>query len=45
MEHLLNPVTVFGERAIIEMDDKRKNIPVIPNSKIRLFKNGVEQEQ
>ncbi|KGU05231.1 compass component bre2 [Candida albicans P87] len=44
MEHLLNPVTVFGERAIIEMDDKRKNIPVIPNSKIRLFKNGVEQE-
>ena len=44
MEHLLNPVTVFGEKAIIEMDDKRKNIPVIPNSKIRLFKNGVEQE-
>ena len=33
MEHLLNPVTVFGEKAIIEMDDKRKNIPVIPNSR------------
>ncbi|KAL6451610.1 ash2 Set1 complex component ash2 [Candida maltosa Xu316] len=44
MEHLLNPVTVFGEKAVIEQDDKTENIPVIPNSKIRFFKNGVEQE-
>lgn len=44
MEHLLNPVTVFGEKAIIEMDDKTKNIPIIPESRIRVFKNGIEQE-
>ncbi|KAI5968972.1 ASH2 [Candida margitis] len=44
MDHLLNPITVFGEKAIIEMDDKTKNIPVIANSKIRVFKNGVEQD-
>ncbi|CAK9441558.1 uncharacterized protein LODBEIA_P54260 [Lodderomyces beijingensis] len=42
MDHLLNPVTVFGEKAIIEMDDKTKNIPVIAGSKIRVFKNGKE---
>lgn len=44
MEHLLNPVTVFGEKAIIEMDDKTKNIPIIPNSRIRIFKNGIEKD-
>lgn len=44
MDHLLNPITVFGEKAVIEMDDKTKNIPVIANSKIRIFKNGVEQD-
>ncbi|KAI3404760.2 ASH2 [Candida oxycetoniae] len=43
MDHLLNPVTVFGEKAVIEMDDKTKNIPVIAQSKVRFFKNGVEQ--
>ncbi|KAI5949043.1 ASH2 [Candida theae] len=44
MDHLLNPITVFGEKAVIEMDDKTKNIPVIANSRIRVFKNGVEQD-
>ncbi|KAG5417759.1 ASH2 [Candida metapsilosis] len=44
MDHLLNPITVFGEKAIIEMDDKTKNIRVIANSKIRVFKNGIEQD-
>ena len=44
MDHLLNPITVFGEKAVIEMDDKTKNIPVITNSKIRVFKNGIEQD-
>lgn len=43
MDHLLNPVTVFGEKAIIEMDDKTKNIPIIANAQIRVFKNGIEQ--
>lgn len=43
MDHLLNPITVFGEKAILESDDKTKNIPIIPNSRIRIFKNGVEQ--
>lgn len=38
MEHLLNPVTVFGERAI---PDKEKFQPAkLPNSSITLFVNG-----
>ncbi|KAI5958713.1 ASH2 [Candida pseudojiufengensis] len=45
MDHLLNPITVFGEKAIIEMDDKTKNIPIISNSKIVLYKNGVKQNE
>jgi COMPASS component BRE2 len=47
MEHLLNPVTIFGEKAVLEKDhdtEKVKNLPVIPNSKITIFKNGVQQE-
>ncbi|ODV87273.1 hypothetical protein CANARDRAFT_26688 [[Candida] arabinofermentans NRRL YB-2248] len=38
MEHLLNPVTVFGEKAI---PDKEKFKPCrLPQSSITLFKNG-----
>ncbi|CDK27280.1 unnamed protein product [Kuraishia capsulata CBS 1993] len=38
MEHLLNPVTVFGEKAI---PDKDKFKPAtLPDSKIVVFKNG-----
>lgn len=38
MEHLLNPVTVFGERAI---PDKEKFQPAkLPNSSITLYVNG-----
>ncbi|KAG7660908.1 ASH2 [[Candida] subhashii] len=43
MEHLLNPITVFGETAVLESDDKTKDIPIIPNSRVRIFKNGKEQ--
>ncbi|CCE73093.1 Piso0_000110 [Millerozyma farinosa CBS 7064] len=45
MDHLLNPVTVFGEKAILENANNTKeslNIPTIPNSKIRVFKNGID---
>ncbi|EGW31118.1 uncharacterized protein SPAPADRAFT_52290 [Spathaspora passalidarum NRRL Y-27907] len=45
MDHLLNPITVFGEKAVLENDDKTKSIPIIPNSRIRLFKNGIEQQE
>ncbi|RLV93509.1 Set1 complex component ash2 [Spathaspora sp. JA1] len=44
MDHLLNPITVFGEKAVLENDDKTKSIPIIPNSKITIFKNGIEQK-
>lgn len=46
MDHLLNPVTVFGEKAVLESSknliDSSKNLPIIPNSKITVFKNGIE---
>lgn len=45
MEHLLNPVTVFGEKAILENNAhsiENKDIPIIPNSRITVFKNGVK---
>ncbi|KAK6462542.1 putative subunit of the compass histone methyltransferase complex [Scheffersomyces coipomensis] len=47
MDHLLNPVSIYGEKAILEKDSADKqieNLPIIPNSKIRIFKNGVEQK-
>ncbi|ODV97575.1 hypothetical protein PACTADRAFT_93 [Pachysolen tannophilus NRRL Y-2460] len=38
MQHLLNPVTVFGEKAI---PDKDKFKPaILPNSKLSFYKNG-----
>lgn len=41
MDHLLYPVTVFGERAV---RDKKKFKPAkLPNSKITLYKNGVNR--
>lgn len=41
MDHLLNPVTVFGERAILEKNnDTKPALPTIPNSKIVIYKNG-----
>ncbi|ODV78744.1 uncharacterized protein CANTADRAFT_7087 [Suhomyces tanzawaensis NRRL Y-17324] len=45
MDHLLNPVTIFGEKAVLEDSDGKllANIPKIPKSKITIFKNGVKQ--
>lgn len=47
MEHLLNPVTIFGEKAVLENVEQEsknaENLPRIPGSRIRIFKNGVEQ--
>lgn len=40
MDHLLNPVTVFGEKAFLETVDKPPTLPTIPQSKITVFKNG-----
>lgn len=44
MDHLLNPVIVFGEKAILEeknnLTHASKNLPIIPNSKIVVYKNG-----
>jgi COMPASS component BRE2 len=41
MDHLLNPVTVFGEKAILEsINNMQAQIPTIPDSKIVVFKNG-----
>lgn len=40
MDHLLNPVTVFGEKAFLETVDKPPTLPTIPKSKITVFKNG-----
>lgn len=40
MDHLLNPVTVFGEKAILETNDKPPTLPTIPKSRITVFKNG-----
>ncbi|CUM54471.1 uncharacterized protein AC631_04086 [Debaryomyces fabryi] len=45
MDHLLNPVTVFGEKAILENAGNSReatNLQTIPNSKITVFKNGIE---
>lgn len=45
MDHLLNPVTVFGEKAILENavnSGEATNLQNIPNSKISVFKNGIE---
>lgn len=41
MEHLLNPVTVFGEKAVLESASKQPTLPTIPNSRIEVFNNGV----
>lgn len=41
MDHLLNPVTVFGERAVLEKNnDTKPSLPTIPNSRIVVYKNG-----
>ncbi|OWB73119.1 hypothetical protein B5S31_g2851 [[Candida] boidinii] len=38
MEHLLNPVTVFGEKAVPDVD--RFKPALLPDSKIVVYKNG-----
>lgn len=40
MDHLLNPVTVFGEKAILEKADAQPSMPTIPGSRIDVYKNG-----
>ncbi|GEQ67301.1 hypothetical protein JCM33374_g965 [Metschnikowia sp. JCM 33374] len=41
MDHLLNPVTVFGETAVLERNaDAQPTIPTIPESRIVVYKNG-----
>ncbi|WPK24409.1 hypothetical protein PUMCH_001682 [Australozyma saopauloensis] len=41
MDHLLNPVTVLGEKAVLEQEkDSKAPLPVIPNSQIVVYKNG-----
>lgn len=41
MDHLLNPVTVLGEKAVLEQDrDTKPTIPTIPESRIIVYKNG-----
>lgn len=48
MNHLLNPVTVFGEKAVIEQELQLRllaNLPRIPQSKITVFKNGVAMDR
>lgn len=45
MELLLNPVTVFGEHAVVDNAKQSReslNLYVIPNSRIKVFKNGIE---
>ena len=41
MDHQLNPVTVFGERAVMA-STAESEIPTIPGSRIVVYKNGVE---
>lgn len=41
MDHLLNPVTVFGEKAVLETSTDTPKVPTIPGLKITMFKNGV----
>ncbi|CAN3474644.1 hypothetical protein DICA0_B05314 [Diutina catenulata] len=48
MEHLLNPVSMVGERAVVENETNNRlseNLPRIPRSRVRFFKNGVESAQ
>lgn len=41
MDHLLNPVTVLGEKAVLEQDrDSKPPLPTIPDSRIIVYKNG-----
>lgn len=41
MEHLLNPVTVFGEKAFLEQHATSvSNLPTIPGSRVVVYKNG-----
>ncbi|OBA19347.1 hypothetical protein METBIDRAFT_46522 [Metschnikowia bicuspidata var. bicuspidata NRRL YB-4993] len=41
MDHLLNPVTVFGETAVLEKKpDAQPPVPTIPDSRIVVYKNG-----
>lgn len=40
MDHLLNPVTVFGETAVLEKNLAKPSLPAIPGSKIVVYKNG-----
>lgn len=40
MDHLLNPVQVFGEKAVLEQMDAKPDLPTIPNSRIDVYKNG-----
>lgn len=48
MDHLLNPVTLFGEKAFVENENQinsmASNLPLIPGGKVRIFKNGAEQK-
>lgn len=42
MDHLLNPVVVFGEKAVLEKKlDLQPKLPKIPDSHVRIYKNGV----
>lgn len=41
MDHLLNPVTVLGEKAVLEQErDSKQPIPTIPDSRIIVYRNG-----
>lgn len=41
MDHLLNPVTVMGEKAVLEQEkDSKPPLPTIPDSRIVVYKNG-----
>lgn len=40
MDHLLNPVTVFGEKAVLEKSSSKPSVPEIPKSRVVVFKNG-----
>lgn len=41
MDRLLNPVTVLGEKAVLDQDkDSKPPLPTIPDSRIVVYKNG-----
>lgn len=40
MDHLLNPVQVFGEKAVLEKSDAAVAVPTIPHSRVEVYKNG-----